>query len=71
MVVDIHTSIPTLINSVTSVISENCGASTTDQRAHAVSMSMFLELLEGCHGLVIKREKNITYSGLARAKQKL
>jgi len=35
------------MNSMTSVISGNCGPSTTDQRAHAVSISMFLEFLGG------------------------
>jgi hypothetical protein len=45
------------MNSVTSVISGNWGTSRTDQRAHAVSMSMFLELLEWSHELCIQKEK--------------
>jgi hypothetical protein len=61
------------MNSATSTISGNCGVSTADQRAHAVSMSMFLELLLKVQvNVIFKRSKGvITYSGLARVKQKL
>ncbi len=37
------------MNSVTSDISGNWGVNKTAQKAHAVSMSMFLELLEWSH----------------------